>query len=70
LRRLKESKGDEVTGDDPDVIWEVEYPDWDSLAQDVKKQYGSAELNDAVEHMHTLLRKFERRKWQVQESTQ
>jgi hypothetical protein len=70
LRRLKDSKGDEVTADDPDVIWEVEYPDWDSLARDVQKQYGSPELKAAVEHMHTLLRKFERRKWQVQESPQ
>jgi hypothetical protein len=65
LRRLK-SEGDKVDADDPDVVWEAEFPDQDSLARDMQKESASGEFKAAREHMGTLLRKFERRRWQVQ----
>jgi len=68
LRRLNAGKGDEVDADAPDVVWQVEYPDQESLARDVQKELASAEMKEAIEHMRPLLRKFERRRWKVAEA--
>ncbi len=58
LRRL----GDSDT--QPDVIWECTYPDLAARQRDVRAVEATAEFQAVMQHMRTLINRFERQLWQ------
>jgi hypothetical protein len=51
--------------DQPDVMWECEYPSAAALEQALQSTQGNSEFNEARKYMGTLILKGERRDWEV-----
>jgi hypothetical protein len=60
LRRIGDS------AQQPDVIWECEYPDAQSREAELKALENNAEFEAVVKHMGTLIDRFDRATWQVE----
>jgi hypothetical protein len=60
LRRIGEAN------QQPDVIWECEYPDAASRDAELKVLENNAEFDAVVKHMGTLIDHFGRAAWQVE----
>jgi len=60
LRRIGDST------QQPDVIWECEYPDAQSRDAELKTLQNNAEFDAVVKHMGTLIDHFDRATWQVE----
>jgi hypothetical protein len=54
--------------EEPDVLWESEFPNAAALDQFLKVALASSEFEEVRKYMSTLIRKGERRVWEVQES--
>lgn len=54
--------------DQPDVMWECEYPSAAALEQALKSAQGNSEFEEARKYMGTLILKGERRDWEVPNS--
>jgi hypothetical protein len=65
LHRLK-NRFDITTTEDPDVVWECEFPDEASLKHDVQIVRASEEFDAVQKQMSVVLRNFESRRWEVQ----
>src|SRR5215470_4488199 len=53
------------SSDQPDVMWECEYPSAAALDEALKSAQASSEFEEARKHMGTLILKGERRDWEV-----
>jgi hypothetical protein len=51
----------------PDVLWECEFPNAAALDQFLKTAAANPEFEEVRKHMATLIRNAERRDWEVQE---
>jgi hypothetical protein len=49
----------------PDVIWECDYPDMKSREAELKTLESNPEFDAVMEHMNTLLDRFDRAIWEV-----
>ena len=56
------------SGDMPDVMWECEYPSQAARDEDVERLTAGGVFEPVMEHMSTLIRKFERAVWEVEPS--
>jgi hypothetical protein len=54
--------------EDPDVMWECEFPDGAALDHFLKVALASSEFEEVRKTMGALIRKGERKDWQVQET--
>ena len=50
----------------PDVIWECDYPDMKSREAELKALEDNPEFDAVMEHMNTLLDRFDRAIWEVE----
>ncbi len=53
--------------DKPDVVWECEYPDEAAREEDVRILSSKREFDDVMKHMGTLIQRFERAIYEVEE---
>lgn len=60
LRRVSE-------GDLPEVVWQLDYRDLEARERDAEAVSSTPQFREVMDHMGTLLRKFERGVWQVVE---
>jgi hypothetical protein len=51
----------------PDVIWECEYPSIEARERDAKAVTATPEFQAVQKHMATLIRRFERGTYEVEE---
>jgi hypothetical protein len=56
------------SGEQPDVLWECEFPNAAALEQFLKAASASSEFDAVRKYMATLIRNAERRDWEVQET--
>jgi hypothetical protein len=54
--------------EEPDVMWECEFPSAAALDHFLKVALANSEFEEGFKYMGTLIRKGERRVWEVQES--
>ena len=66
LRRTK-NQFDVVGADDPDVVWECDFPDEASLIDDARIARASSQFAAVQKRMAVVARKFETRRWSVHE---
>jgi hypothetical protein len=59
LMRLEESEGA------PDVVWECEYESSEARQLDLEQLTASGAFEDVMEHMGTLIERFDRTVWRV-----
>jgi hypothetical protein len=54
--------------EEPDILWECEFPNAAALDHFLKAALANSEFQEGFKYMGALIRKGERRVWQVQES--
>jgi hypothetical protein len=65
LRRGRVLRRIGTSANQPDVIWECDYPDMQNRDAEVKVLDHSPEFDAVMEHMGTLIDRFDRSLWQV-----
>jgi hypothetical protein len=68
LRRMGGTEEMSASSELPDVIWECEYPSIDARERDTKAVTATAEFQAVQQYMRTLIRRFERGTYEVEES--
>src|SRR5258708_2058839 len=67
MRRQANPNEAEQANEQPDVIWECEYPSIESRARDFKAVAATPEFQAVQKHMATLIRRFERGTYEVED---
>jgi hypothetical protein len=63
--RLEQTGFEPASGDLPGVLWQIELPSLEARKKDLDTTGSTPEFEAVMEHMGTLLRKFDRGVWEI-----